>query len=57
MIFNKNPFGYVTILMILTLNIATNDGEMLFHFADSNKYNYAFTFNSSAYIYSTYPSS
>jgi len=40
MMFYTNPFGYVTILMILSLNMATNDGEMLFHFADSNKYNY-----------------
>jgi hypothetical protein len=30
-------FGFATILIILTVNMATNDdGEMLFHFADSN---------------------
>ncbi len=38
--FNTSVFDYVTSLMILSLNMATNDGEMLFHFADSNKYNY-----------------
>ena len=28
MMFNTNAFGYVTILIILTLNMATNDGEL-----------------------------
>jgi hypothetical protein len=47
------------ILMILSLNMATNDGEMLFHFADSNLEYCLLTYYSSAYIYiylhSTYP--
>ena len=37
MIFKTNAFSYVTtILMILSLKMATNDGEMLYHLADSN---------------------
>jgi len=46
MMFKFNMFGYVTILIILSLSMATNDGEMLFHFADSNLYY--------CYLYTTY---
>jgi len=39
MMYKSNAFGYVTIMIILTLNMAANDGEMLFHYGgDSNLY-------------------
>lgn len=38
MMYKSNAFGYVTIMIILTLNMAANDGEMLFYYGDSNLY-------------------
>ena len=35
MMYKSNAFGYLIIMIILTLNMATNDGEMLFHFGDT----------------------
>ena len=53
MMFQTNAFGCIMILMILYLNMATNDGEMLFHFANSNlDYCYACAiYPTSPYIY------
>ena len=52
MMFKANAFSYVaTSLMILSLKIATNDGEMFFHLADSNFEYCLLTYYSSAYIY------
>ena len=33
--FKINAFVYVIVMIILNLNMATNDGEMLFHFSDN----------------------
>ncbi len=52
MMFKSIAFSYVTtILMILSLKIATNDGKMLIHFAYSNLEYCLLTYDSSACIY------
>ncbi len=53
MIFNTNAFVSIMILMIIYLKMVTNDGEMLFHFANCNlHYCYACViYPTCAYIY------